>query len=59
VKLLNFIFLFSFARAAMQFPKALIDLLIVLASSKRVPSENDFESLSFPARSTIVNSPFL
>ena len=59
VKLLNLNFLFSFASAAMQFPKALMDLLIFFASSNRTPSENDLERRSLPAKSTMVNNAFL
>ncbi len=54
-----FPFLFSAAKAAMQFPRAEIDLLIFFASSSLVPLENVFDNLSLPAKSTIVNSPFL
>ena len=43
----------------MQFERAAIDLLIVFASSRRIPSLPVFERRSEPARSTTVNSAFL
>lgn len=54
----KFCLLLSLARAAMQFPSAAIDLLMFFASSNFLPFENVFESLSEPARSTIVSNPF-
>lgn len=50
---------FLLDKADMQFPNALIDLLIFLASSSLKPSEPVFESLSEPAKSTMVNNAFL
>ena len=43
----------------MQFPKEETERLIVFASSNLIPFEPDLEILSDPARSTIVNKPFL
>ena len=43
----------------MQFERAAIDLLIVFASSKRIPSLPVFERRSDPARSTTVKRAFL
>ncbi len=43
----------------MQFESAAIDLLIVFASSRRIPSLPVFERRSEPARSTTVKSAFL
>lgn len=50
---------FSLAKALMQLLKAAILLLIFLASYNLIPSEPVFESLSEPARSTIVKRAFL
>ena len=43
----------------MQLESAAIDLLMVLASSRRMPSEPVFERRSEPAKSTIVSKAFL
>ena len=51
--------LLSLANAAIQLPKAAIDLFIFLASSSFYPLLKVFDNLSLPARSTIVNNPFL
>lgn len=49
----------SEAKAEMQFDRAAIDLLIVLASYNLIPSEPVFDNLSEPAKSTIVRRAFL
>jgi hypothetical protein len=43
----------------MQFPNAEIDLFIVIASLLWTPSLPVLDILSDPAKSTIVNNPFL
>jgi len=43
-----------FESATIQFPRALIALLIVLASASLIPSLPDLDTLSDPAKSTIV-----
>ncbi len=53
-----FPFLLSNANAAMQLPNEDIDLLIFLASSNLRPFEEVLDSLSLPAKSTIVSNPF-
>jgi len=52
-------FLFSEARADMQLLRAAIDLLMFFASYNLRPSEPVLESLSEPAKSTIVSNAFL
>ena len=46
---------FELERAETQFERHAIDLLIVFASSKRIPSEPVFERRSDPAKSTTVS----
>ena len=53
------VFLCSSAKAAIQLPRAEIDLFIFFASSNLIPLEKVFESLSLPARSTTVKYPLL
>ena len=47
------------ARADTQFERAAIDLLMVFASCRRIPSEPVLLRRSEPARSTIVSKAFL
>lgn len=54
---MNF-FPFPFESAETTFPKAEILLLMFFASSNRNPFDYDFETLSDPAKSTIVMRDF-